>query len=281
MEDVIIGNEKMLEEKIRKFQEVGADKIHILSDFDRTFTKAFVGGEKVPSVISILRNGNYLTSDYAEKAHALFDKYHPIEIDKNLSIEEKKKAMNEWWKKHFDLLIESGLNKKDIEDVIKSDKIVLRDGVAEFIENINKQNIPLVILSSAGLGGDSISMVLKRENILYGNVYVVSNNYVWDKKENAVGVKEPIVHVFNKDETALPDDIHKKVEDRKNVILLGDSLGDLGMIEGFNYDEIIKIGFFNFGDESDLEEYKEKFDVVITGDGNFDYVNELMNGILK
>ena len=62
----------------------GIDSLHIVSDFDRTLTYASVGGEKIPSIISILRDGNYLSKEYAEKAHALFNKYHSIEIDNNI-----------------------------------------------------------------------------------------------------------------------------------------------------------------------------------------------------
>ena len=57
--------------------------------------------------------------------------------------------------------------------------------------------------------------------------------------------------------------------------------GDLGMIEGFDYDEILRIGFLNENVEDNLEEYKKKFDVVITGVGDFSYVNGLLSEILN
>jgi hypothetical protein len=66
--------------------------MHVVSDFDRTLTKVFVNGKKIPSLISVIRDGNYLSSDYAEKAHALFNKYHLIETDTKIPLGEKKKA---------------------------------------------------------------------------------------------------------------------------------------------------------------------------------------------
>ncbi|MBW6451603.1 MAG: hypothetical protein K0B02_02640 [DPANN group archaeon] len=89
--DIIISNPKKLEILKNKIALDGIKNIHIISDFDRTFTKAFVNRQKVPSMISELPNGNYLTDDYAKKAHALFNKYHPIEIDINITEENKKK----------------------------------------------------------------------------------------------------------------------------------------------------------------------------------------------
>ena len=107
MDNVIILNPGNLEKKIEKFRLAGKDKIHVISDFDRTLTKAFVNGKKTPSVIAILRNGNYLGEEYTKKANELANKYHPIEIDPNVPDDEKRKAMFDWWSEHFDLLIHS------------------------------------------------------------------------------------------------------------------------------------------------------------------------------
>ncbi|MBU4284624.1 hypothetical protein KKF60_00995 [Patescibacteria group bacterium] len=278
--NIIIPDCGRLEQIKEKIKQGGVDKIHALVDFDRTLTKSFVKGKERPSLISVLRDGNYLTPDYAEKAHALFDKYHSMEIDINLSIEEKKKAMREWWINHFKLLIESGLNKKDLERVVDSEGVEFREGALEFIDRLNKAKIPLVIMSSSGLGGDNIAMFLKKQNRLYDNIHIISNTYIWDKNGNAIGVKEPIVHNFNKDETSIKNfPAFEIVKDRKNVLLLGDSLGDVGMIEGFDYDNLLKIGFLNEKIDESLEKYKENFDVVILNDSDMDYVNDLLKNI--
>ena len=84
-ENIIISNEKELKEKIENIKKGGKEKLHVISDFDRTLTKCFVDGEKNPTMIAYIRNGNYLTPDYSQKAHALFDKYHPIEISSNIN----------------------------------------------------------------------------------------------------------------------------------------------------------------------------------------------------
>jgi 5'-nucleotidase len=282
MEKIIISDEKELEEKIREMAKAGISNLHVISDFDRTLTKAFVNKEKVPSMISVLRSEKYLTPDYSDKAYALFDKYHPIEIDPNVPIQEKKKAMNEWWTRHFELLINSRLNKKDLEKVVKSKKLELRSGVLEFLEVLKKNNLPLVILSSAGLGTDSISLFLEYKKSNYDNIYIISNAIEWDEKGKAIGFKKPVVHSMNKDETLLKEfDFFYKIKERKNVILIGDSLEDLGMIKGFEYDNLIAIGFLNEDVEKNLEFYKKIYDAVILNDGSFDYINGLVKRIIS
>ena len=93
MENVVISRSEELEKFKKAISEAGAERLHVLADFDRTLTTAFVEGKSVPSLISILRDENYLTPDYPQKAKELYAKYHPIEIDPKLSLKEKKKAM--------------------------------------------------------------------------------------------------------------------------------------------------------------------------------------------
>ncbi len=282
VENIIISNLEELEKSKKSISESGAEKFHVLADFDRTLTTAFVDGKSIPSLISILRDGNYLTSDYAPKANELYNRYHQIEIDPKIPFEEKKKTMHEWWTTHFDLLIKSGLNKKDLERVVEAGKVKFRDGFSESIDFLRTHNIPLVILSSSGLGGDAISMYLEKEGKLYNNVYIISNSYKWDRDGKAIAVKEPIIHMMNKDETVIKNSpVFKVIKDRKNVLLLGDSLGDIGMVKGFDCDNLIKIGFLNENVKENLESYKLDYDIIILNDSSMDYINELLKEIIK
>jgi len=282
LENIVISNPPEFKKLNKEFQKRGAEKLHILSDFERTLTYAFVNGKLVPSLLSILRSsGEYLGDDYAKEAQSLFEKYHPIEIDSKIPLTEKKKVMEEWWMTHFDLLIKTGLNRKHLEKVLESGKIKLREGAEEFFDLFKKYEIPLVIVSSSGLG-DVIPMFLKKEGKLSSNIYIISNSFLWDKKGKAIDVKKPIIHSLNKDETVLKNfHFYGKIKDRKNVILLGDNLEDVGMIEGFDYNFLIKIGFLNENVNENLEEYKKIYDIVILNDSSIEYVNSLLKEILK
>jgi len=283
MKNIIIVNKEDLNEKKKTIAKDGADKLHILSDFDRTLTRAFVDGEKTPSIISELRKGNYISEDYAKEATALADKYHPIEVNLTIPHEKRKKARYEWWSKHFELLIRSGLNKKYLEEIIEKGKIKFRRGSPYFLDLLYEKDIPLVIISSAGLGGDSISIFLEKNRKMYNNINIISNVYEWDKNGDAIRVKKPIIHVMNKAETVLKDYplIFNKIKNRKNVILLGDNLEDIEMIEGFDYKDLIKIGFLNENVRENLEAYKKNYDIILTNDTSMDYVNKLLKEILS
>lgn len=74
-------------------------------------------------------------------------------------------------------------------------------------------------------------------------------------------------------------EVYSNIQNRKNVILLGDSIGDMGMIEGFEYESLLKVGFLNFDYDKLREEYKKNFDVVLEGDGDFNQVNSLIRDL--
>jgi 5'-nucleotidase len=201
-------------------------------------------------------------------------------MDPDVGYEEKKEKMAEWWNKHFDLLIASGLNKKNLDRVVEEGAIELREGTFEFLDFLKDYKIPLVILSSSGLG-EVIPMYLEKHGKNYDNIHVVTNLYEWDDDGVAVGVKKPIIHSMNKDETSIKGlPIYNELKRRKNVLLLGNSLGDLGMIEGFEYDNLIKVGFLDEKIEENLAKFKEGFDVVLTGDADMSYVNGLVKGFV-
>jgi 5'-nucleotidase len=277
-ENILIPNKDEFESKIAIFKDEGIEKIHIISDFDRTLTKAFVNGKKFPSIISQLYDGNHLTEEYTKKAQALRDKYYPIEINPNIPIEEKKKAMEEWWRTHKKLLIDSGLNLTDIQDIVNNGNLEFREGAEEFFDLTKINKIPLVVFSSSGIG-EAIPLYFKKINKNYDNIHIITNSMEYNEEGKAISIKEPVIHVFNKGEIALKGlPIMNKLKDKKNVILLGDSLGDLDMVNGFNYENIIKIGFYNYEEES-LEDFKKNFDVIILNDGSMTFINSLLKQI--
>ncbi len=277
-EQIIITNQTRTAEIIQKISVAGAENFHVLSDFDRTLTCAFApDGSEVPSLISILRDEGYLIKDYPEKAKELFAYYHQIETNTAVPKEEKKVAMKEWWTKHFELLIASHLNKKDVERAVLSQRVRFRDGAMEFLEFLHEQRIPLVIMSSGGLGVEAISLYLKNQDCLFKNVYVISNEFIWNEDGFAIGVKQPIIHSLNKDETILKDfPFYRAVAKRKNVMLIGDSPDDVGMVAGFEYDNLLKIGFWNKPTAGNADVYEQSYDILIKNDGPMIKVNGIL-----
>lgn len=177
-------------------------------------------------------------------------------------------------------MIDSGLNINHINQVVQAGRVRLREGIEDFFALLKQEGIPLVIVSSSGLGVESIRFILEHEGLMIDNIEIVSNRFIWDNQGNAIGVEKPIVHLANKDEVVLETEISLKLDNRKNVVLLGDSIDDKKMIRDFEYDELITVGFLNESVEKNIDRYKKEFDVVITNDGTMKNINNLLTNLI-
>ncbi|MCF7795590.1 hypothetical protein K9M42_00655 [Patescibacteria group bacterium] len=278
MKNIYFQDQKKLRQKINIFKKEGFNKLHVISDFDGTLSKKFINNKKIPSIISILREDNkYLGKDYADRAKELFKFYQKYENNTSITKKEKKKKMEEWWSNHFKLLIEKGLNKKHLNSILESNCIILRKNVENFLDFLNNKNIPIIIVSASGLG-DLIPAYFQKKKFNHQNINYIINSFEYDKNNFAKKYNNNIIHSLNKDETILENfpKIYKKIKNKKNVILLGNSLGDTGMIDGFKFDNLIKIGFLDKKDEEfdkKIKEYINLYDVVITND-DYDFINK-------
>jgi len=275
--EIIISNPTKFKEKKQKLLLEGVKNIHFVSDFDKTLSKAFDRNKQIHTIIAQIREGKYLSNDYTKKAYELHAKYYPIELSNTLPLEEKKNKMVEWWSTHINFIANNGMNKKIVND-IADNKIILRTGAIDFFKLLKKKKIPLLILSAAL--GDVIERILKIKKVNYNGVHTISNFFSFDKKGNVLGYKGKIVHSLNKNEFEIKSTtFYNKIKERKNIILLGDTIDDLKMVEGTKYDEIIKIGFLNDKIKENLKDYKKAFDVVILNDGTMNFVNNLIKQI--
>ena len=279
MENILIKDKKAFEQKLNKIKSEGRNSLHVIADFDKTLTKAFVKGQRTHSAMAQIREGGYLTRDYAPRSFALYDKYYPIEISKKIPQEIKNKKMQEWWSKHIKLLAKCGMNRDVVLDIIKKKKLRARGGALELFDVLHKKNIPIVIFSAAV--GDIIKEFLKSEGKLYDNICIVSDFFDYDENGKVKGYKSDIIHIFNKNGYELRKlAFFERIKNRKNMILLGDSLADLNMAQGIDYKTILKIGFLNEYIEKNKEEYKNNFDAVILNDGPMDFVVSILKEVL-
>lgn len=276
MSNIIIPNPQSFNEKLQNIIAGWPERFHVIADFDRTLTKAFAEGKPTVSLITRLQNGFY-PPEYAERSNALFHTYHPIEIDPNVSLDEKKKAMTKRWDKQFNLMLEYGLTREIIKQAMASESSTFREWGKELFILLAKKNIPIIILSASGLGYESIYYCLEYEQVLTENISIISNAFIRDENGKAIGVREPVIHSFNKDETIIKNfPIYEEIKDRKNILLLGDSLGDVDMAKGFDYDHILKIWFLNNDSPEHREKYSEVYDLLILYDGDMEEVNRII-----
>ena len=278
MKNVLIKDKKAFEQKLNKIKSDGKDSLHVISDFDKTLTKALVKGQKTHTSIAQIREGGYLSEDYVKKSYTLYDKYRPFETNHKISDEERDKKMMEWWSRHIQLLVEQGMNKKVVEDIIKKKRILLRKGAEDFFKKLYEKNIPLLIFS-AGIG-DIIKGHLESKGLLYNNIHIISNFFDYNKKGKVRSYKSKIIHAFNKDEFAIRETKYfGMIKERKNVILIGDSLGDVDMAKGIEHEVILKIGFLNKDIEENRDVYERNYDALILNDGPMDFIVSMIESI--
>ena len=276
---------KNFKSKIEKLFGINPDLIQVISDFDWTLTyiKNKKTNEVVPAIISILYNKWYLSEEYSKKAKELENIYIPIEKDENIPLETRKLKMNEWRRRHKELLVQSGLSKKHIDDVVDSGVIQLRDGYDKLFEILNNENIPITIFSASWLWTYAISSYLEKNNINYSNIHFVSNEFIWDDKWNAVSWKEPFITSLNKDETVISNDtypeLYEKIKNRKIIILLWNSTWDAAMAKDEDNDLVLRIWFLEDKNSSKFEKFKKLFDIVLVWDGWMDEIISIIKNI--
>ena len=243
------------------------DNLYVVADFDRTITN---GSSKTSW--SILANSNLVPKSYVTERQALYDYYRPIEISDKADYSYKTKMMKEWFKKHIELFVKYKISKQVFEEAATNLRIMeFRPYAREFIEFLHNNNIPIIIIS-AGIG-NFIESFLEHNNCNFDNVYISSNKIIF-KNDIAVGVGENIIHSFNKNEVSLTNDILDKIKNRDNVILLGDQVSDLNMVDKNKHKSVISIGFLTLDAPKDV--MTSNFDIVCEENDNYDDVKKLV-----
>lgn len=244
------------------------NSFYVVADFDKTLTEGSSN-----STWGVMANANQVGIEYKEKRTALYNKYRPIEIDQSISDEEKSFAMTEWWQAHINLFYEYGLKQEAIKNAIADGNLKYRQGAKKFLRKMYEQNIPVIIIS-AGIG-NVIEEFLNTENDYYDNIKIISNFISF---ENGI-FKEVIgdtIHALNKNIVCLDDESKQILKERKNILLFGDGLADLKMISEEEKENAIMVGFLDEKINENLEHYNKGFDIVLTNQGSFEEVNNIL-----
>lgn len=244
-----------------------AKKLFAIVDFDRTLTHyKNPDGSKGPSSHNVIN----LSDEKQAAKDADYKKYHEIEIDPNMTTAEKLPLMEEWYGKTHGLIESDGVTMdRLLHDVTTNKNIQLRKGVQEFFELCKKLEIPIVVMS-AGLG-DVLNEVLKHQLVGEFEWGVAANSFEWSEAGEIVGVKPPLVHMFNKGWAGVSQEIRDKfnLDDKTNVLTVGDSHGDATMANGSEFGRF-KVGFLNDHLAKKKSQYDCLYDRVLHGGLNAD-----------
>ncbi|CAG8634633.1 7030_t:CDS:2 [Acaulospora morrowiae] len=261
----------------KKLLKITKDGLMFFPDFDFTMTRYFTStGERNKSSHGIVETSSRLAEEYKREVKALFAHYHPIEISTEKTKEEKTPEMIEWWRKTHKLLMEQNVKEEDIKEIVAESNVEIRPGLNTLIEKCKVDNIPFLIFS-AGISGP-----YHEKNLFYPmNMHIVSNEMGFNEKTGICDYfKEPLIHTFNKNEIMIKGSPYfTSIENRGNVILLGDSLSDVQMASGISHETCLSIGFLNYEVDKLLNMYLQTYDIVVVGDGPMDVVNFIVNTI--
>ena len=254
-------------DKINKLQ-LNKDNIFIILDFDRTITS-------FESVDSWDACGGLLGKEFKKDIEDYYNYYRPIEIDYNISDEEKEKRMIEWYSKCIDLYEKYKLTKQKLEESVNNAKIEFRDGAEEFLKRVNEYDIPVIILS-AGIG-NVIEIFLKKHNLYFDNMYIIGNFIKFDE----TGDMKPfnsnnMIHTLNKTmKNHLPEKYENIIKEKEYAILVGDLISDKEMVPENILEKVLTIGFLN--EENNIDVYNKEFDIVLyKEDANFSNIEKIL-----
>ena len=252
--------------------DINKDNTYMILDFDRTITSS----KSCDSWDAIAKEG-IVSKDIKNEMNVLYEKYRPIELDYNISKEDKEKAMYIWYVECMNLYYKYNLSREDMIKSIRNSNLIFRDGAREFLKKINTYNIPIIILS-AGIG-NAIEGFLKDNGIYSENLSIISNFITFNKKGEIEKIEdEKIINSSNKIlEKHLNNHILEKIKGRDNKILVGDLIEDANMIKKSEFDKTIRIAFLDVEVEKNLNEYNKNFDIVLTNeDANFGDVEDIL-----
>ncbi|XP_073350395.1 cytosolic 5'-nucleotidase 3-like [Pagrus major] len=273
---VCMRDPQRVQEILQSMVKAGSNTVQVISDFDMTLTRFAYNGKRCPTCHNILDNSKLISNECREQLKELLNKYYPIEIDSSRSIEEKLPLMVEWWTRAHELLVQQEIRKDLLAMVVRESDAMLREGYQLLFDHLHEHSIPLLIFS-AGIG-DILEEVIRQAGVFHSNVKVFSNYMDFDESGVLRAFKGELIHIYNKREGALLNTGHfKELRTRPNVVLLGDSLGDLTMADGVqDMENILKIGFLNDKVDERKQSYLDSYDIVLVKDETLEVPNAVL-----
>jgi hypothetical protein len=139
--DLLRGNEPAAAEKIADFIGAGAEKLHMVLDFDRTLTVGRAGKKGDVTTWNIMME--HLPAAGKKTYRQLFDYYRELEIQGEMN----KDHAVEWWSRVLDLYVRYKIDMSAVERDFLAHANV-RAGTTELFALCERYQIPTVVLSA-------------------------------------------------------------------------------------------------------------------------------------
>ena len=240
----------------------------IVLDFDKTITT-----KHSENSWSVLASDGFC-EEVREAVTRYAKQYAPIEINYDLPLEERMENVIEWYKKDMDLFYEYNLTEEILYHCIDIAKLEFRAGLKDLFKWAYENRI-IVVIVSAGIRNIIVEF-LKRENCNYDNIQILSNHLNFENGK-MLKFENDLIHTYNKNLDRLSLDIKEKINNAKNILLFGDLIEDIGIVDRKDLHRTLTIGFIETNVEENLDNYNENFDVVLTDeDASFSKIIEML-----
>ena len=286
MSFVHIRDKDSLDKKIALLRKSGLSELQIVADFDGTLTfhtaQLPTGVSRSLSCHGVIGKHPGFSDNYRNEVQRMEDFFAPLESDPNLDDASRLKVMTDWWSQSHQLMIDQNISINTVEGMVTQacnrGMFGLRLKAREFLLSARATHIPTIVLS-AGISL-VIEELLKLESIPIDDLTAVVSNQVISGTDGVLqSFVEPVIHGMSKKhvlKTFIDDSVTRRL--RKNFIVLGDMPHDADVISSIDgIENVISIGFLL--DQSKLNDYLRLYDVVITEDGDFQPVIDLIDRI--
>lgn len=162
--------------------------------------------------------------------------------------------------------------------------VVVSGGIKDVIDSVFFE-----ILSTMEANKTGEQLEYEELSALY-KLSVISNTFKYENRPNpvsnriertAIDYDDRLLHSMNKNEfvNEISEEQLRPVL-RKNVIVMGDIVEDIDMVDPSKHDQVLKVGFLNSKkNEHLLDHYMENFDLVVTRDGPLNPANLIMSAV--
>lgn len=254
---------------ITNINKLKNNNFYVVSDFDQT-----ISTHNSNTTFSLFAKSGLYPSEYLNDVTKLYNYYRPLELNPNLSYEDKKNLSLKWHMASYKLMLKYKLKESDIDYIIDNNEaIILREGSIDFIRFLHNNNIPLIICS-AGIS-NFIMKILEKHNCYTSNIYIHSN--ILKFKNNIIYDDNPYpIHSMVKNEIKLPDTFTNKLINRDYAIVIGDQLHDINMANYLPKKETISFAFLESNVKENHKLFINNYDVVLTDNESFKPIQKIL-----
>ncbi|CAJ0574450.1 unnamed protein product, partial [Mesorhabditis spiculigera] len=242
-------------------------RIVVLADFDHTLSRP-----GCPITHRVFPTNAHSMGLTLGEQFDRMDKRNTFPLQATHSLDEKKRICTDWWNESHKHIVNAGFSMHNLPTYIDHANITLRKNFGYLSDLINEKRLPFVVVS-AGIE-EVIREILHDFKI--ATLQIAANKFVTDNAGKIVDFGPTLIHSYNKDGPRFRSLLNDPtiLDGEYVVVLLGDSLGDLIMLEGIKPRLAYTIGFCN--KPSQRKEFEAAFDLVLDRDAGMETAAEVL-----